>query len=138
MKERLGRLTAASERKWGTMTASQAVAHCAIGMEWAVGDKTPPRMLLGRLLGRAVKPMALKDDAPMKKNSPTSPELVVRDGPDFEAERGRLCGLLDRFAAGGAEGCTGHPHTFFGKMTPEEWAVLEYKHVDHHLRQFGV
>jgi len=36
-----------------------------------------------------------------------------------------------------SSGCVAHPHSFFGRMTPDEWAVLMYKHVDHHLRQFG-
>jgi len=49
-----------------------------------------------------------------------------------------LCALIDRFAVGGPQCCTKHPHTFFGQMTPEEWATLMYKHLDHHLRQFGV
>jgi len=50
----------------------------------------------------------------------------------------RLAGLIDRFAAGGPAGCTQHPHSFFGPLTPDEWAILMYKHLDHHLRQFGV
>jgi len=53
-------------------------------------------------------------------------------------ERERLSGLIDKFAAGGAAGCTKNPHSFFGRLTPEEWAILMYKHLDHHLRQFGV
>ncbi len=46
--------------------------------------------------------------------------------------------LIDRFATAGREGCTSHPHSFFGRLTPDEWAILMYKHLDHHLRQFGV
>jgi hypothetical protein len=60
------------------------------------------------------------------------------DERDLGKERERLLGLIDKFAAGGAAGCTKNPHSFFGKMTPEEWAILMYKHLDHHLRQFGV
>jgi transposase InsO family protein len=60
------------------------------------------------------------------------------DKRDLGKERGRLSGLIDKFAAGGAAGCTKNPHSFFGKVTPEEWAILMYKHLDHHLRQFGV
>jgi len=52
-------------------------------------------------------------------------------------ERGKLLGLIDRFAEGGAARCTTHPHAFFGKLTPGQWAELMYKHLDHHLRQFG-
>ena len=60
------------------------------------------------------------------------------DERDLGKERDQLSGLIDKFAAGGAAGCTRNPHSFFGKMTPEEWAILMYKHLDHHLRQFGV
>jgi hypothetical protein len=46
--------------------------------------------------------------------------------------------LIDRFQTGGPDRCTKHPHSFFGIMTPEEWSALNYIHLDHHLRQFGV
>jgi hypothetical protein len=65
-------------------------------------------------------------------------DLVVQDERDLRPERERLLGLIDRFAAAGPAGCTKHPHSFFGRLTPEEWAILTYKHLDHHLRQFGV
>jgi hypothetical protein len=73
----------------------------------------------------------------MRRNSPTSKELVIKDVRDFETERKRLSTLISRFAAVGPAGCTAHPHAFFGSLTPDEWAVLMYKHLDHHLRQFG-
>jgi hypothetical protein len=56
----------------------------------------------------------------------------------LDKERERLSGLIDKFAAGGEAACTKNPHGFFGKMRAEEWAILMYKHLDHHLRQFGV
>jgi Protein of unknown function (DUF1569) len=138
IQERLGRLRPESERQWGSMSAAQAVAHCCVGMEWAVGDRVPQRMFVGRVMGFIVKPLVMRDDKPMKKNSPTAKSLVVNDERDLRAERERLRGLIERFAAGGRAGCTTHPHSFFGKLTPEEWAILMYKHLDHHLRQFGV
>jgi len=134
---RLAQLTPAAERQWGTMTHAQMLAHVSLSMEWAVGDRRPPRMFVGRLFGLMVKGKVLGNDAPMRRNIPTSPDLVARDEHDFETERTRLAGLLDRFATSGPAGCTTHPHSFFGKLTPEEWAELTYKHVDHHLRQFG-
>ncbi|HEY5061222.1 MAG TPA: DUF1569 domain-containing protein [Gemmatimonadaceae bacterium] len=137
MKERIGRLRQNSERLWGTMNAAQAVAHCSAGVELALGDSLPPRLLLGRIIGRIVKPMALGDDQPMRRNSPTVKGMVVADKRDLAIERTRLCGLIDRFAAAGPAGCTKHPHSFFGPLTPQEWAILMYKHLDHHVRQFG-
>jgi Protein of unknown function (DUF1569) len=138
VQERLAQLTSGSQRQWGTMNAAQALAHCSAGLEWAVGDKVPPRMFVGRMLGFIVKPLALRNDDPMRKNSPTAKDLVVPDQRDFEVERVRLSGLINRFAAAGPKGCTKHPHSFFGRLTPDEWAILSYKHLDHHLRQFGV
>jgi Protein of unknown function (DUF1569) len=138
VKERMAQLRLDSERLWGRMDAAQAVAHCSAGLELAIGDRIPPRLLLGRIIGRMVKPMALGNDEPMRRNSPTVKGLVVQDERDLGTERERLCGLIDRFAAAGPEGCTTHPHSFFGRLTPEEWATLMYQHLDHHLRQFGV
>jgi hypothetical protein len=137
VKARVQHLRPDSERQWGTMTAAQAVAHCAGGLELALGDQRPPRLLIGRAIGWAIKPLALGDDAPMRRNSPTVPAIQMKDSRDLEVERPRLLALIDRFAAAGAAGCTAHPHSFFGRLTPDEWAVLMYKHLDHHLRQFG-
>lgn len=138
VKARLARLRPESPRLWGTMDAAQAVAHCAVSLETAVGDKNPPRLFIGRLIGRAVKRLALRNEAPFKRNSPTDPAFVMRGAHVLDAERTRLGALIDRFVQAGPEGCTRHPHSFFGPLTPQEWAVLMHKHLDHHLRQFGV
>ncbi|MBB5317948.1 DUF1569 domain-containing protein [Tunturibacter empetritectus] len=138
IKERLARLQPDCQREWGTMTPGQAMAHCAGSMELAVGDRIPPRMLLARIMGRVVKPMALGNDRLMRRGSPTSRDLLVQDRRDLGTERERLGRLIDRFVVAGPKGCTVHPHSFFGRLTPEEWAELMYKHLDHHLRQFGV
>jgi hypothetical protein len=137
VRTRLDALRPDSARQWGRMSSAQAVAHCAGGLEMALGDRRPPRMLIGRVIGRVIKPLALGDDAPMRRNSPTVPELVVTEARELDAERARRRRLIDRFVAAGPAGCTTHPHSFFGPLTPQEWAVLMYKHIDHHLRQFG-
>ena len=138
VKERIGRLQPDLERQWGSMNAAQAVAHCARSMEWAVGDRTPTRAFIAGIVGRMIKSKVLGDDAPFRRNSPTSKDLIVSGQPKFDEERTRLCALIDRFTTAGPPGCTCKPHSFFGPMKPEEWATLMYKHLDHHLRQFGV
>jgi hypothetical protein len=137
VRQRLDRLQPDSARQWGSMSAAQAVAHCATSMEWAVGDRIPPRMFWAGILGRIIKSKVLADDAQFRRNSPTTPDLVVQGDRDLAAERSRLIALIDRFAAAGPGGCTSHSHSFFGPLTPEQWAILMYKHLDHHLRQFG-
>lgn len=138
LKERVALLKPASERQWGKMSPAQALAHCSEAMLWAVGDVRPPRMFVGRILGRMVKSKVLADGEPMRKNSPTAKSLIIADDRDLGEEQKRLCGLMERFATAGPSGCTTNPHSFFGPLKPDEWADLMYKHLDHHLRQFGV
>ena len=138
VKERILNLRPDSERQWGRMNAAQAVEHCARGIELALGERLPPRLWMGRIIGGMVKAKVMENDEPMRRNSPTVQGLVVKDERNLEAERERLCRMIDRFTAAGPTGCTSHPHSFFGRLTPEEWSTLMYKHLDHHLRQFGV
>lgn len=134
---RIASLTPASQRQWGKMTVAQAMDHCSRSLEWAVGDRVPERMFLASLLGRMIKSKVIGKDAPLRKNTPTAKSLIIENEPGLEEEKLRLSGLIERFYAAGPSGCTKKPHSFFGPMTPQEWAILMYKHVDHHLRQFG-
>jgi hypothetical protein len=138
VKGRMAKLQPDSERLWGKMKPAQALAHCSAAMGMAVGEVRPPRILIGRLLGRFAKKSLIVNGTPMRRNAQTDRSMVVTDERDFVAERQRLRESLDRFAAGGAGICTKHPHFFFGPLTPVEWAALMYQHLDHHLRQFGV
>jgi len=139
VKTRLGKLGPQSERQRGKMTPPHMLARCSVSMQWAVGEVVPEKGALpARLMGRLVKPMVFRNEDPLRKNSPTARSLIVADERDLGKERDRLSGLINKFAAGGAAGCTRNPHSFFGRMTAEEWAILMYKHLDHHLRQFGV
>jgi len=138
VKDRIARLTSDSERLWGKMDAAQMLAHCSAGIELAEGKLTPPRILLGRLLGPLAKKQLIVNGKPMIRNAKADKSVMVTDKRDFIVERDRLCESIDRFASGGPAICTKHPHFFFGPLTPDEWAALMYQHLDHHLRQFGV
>lgn len=138
IRERVTRLRPDQAHKWGTMNAPQALAHLSASMEMALGIRRPPRKLVSRVLGPIIKRFALGNDEPMRRNSPTMPELVVADDRDFAKEREKLLTLIDRFTNGGPAICSTYPHSFFGHLTPEQWSILMYKHLDHHLRQFGV
>lgn len=138
LQDRLTRLQPGSARQWGKMSPAQMLAHCSKGLEMAAGEIRPPRAFIGRIIGPMVKRAALGDDKPMMRNSPTSRELVIEDDHDFADEQARLSRLIGRVAAAGPAGCTSHPHAFFGPLTPDEWGILMYKHLDHHFRQFGV
>lgn len=139
VQDRLERLRPDSRRRWGRMNVVQMMAHCSAGLEMAMGQIRPPRMAIGRVMGRLAKPIALMDGAEMRRNVPTAKELQIAvDQKDFSKERIKLSEMINSFSAAGSGGCTKHPHFFFGELRPEEWAILMYKHLDHHLRQFGV
>jgi hypothetical protein len=133
---RIERLRADSPRQWGKMDVAQMLAHCSAALEMASGKVVAKRTLLGRIIGPRVRHL-LTNEKPMPRNSPTAKELRV-GSCDLERERSRLRECVRQFYEGGESQCTTHPHPFFGPITPIEWSTGMYKHLDHHLRQFGV
>ncbi len=135
---RINTLKPDTPAKWGKMNASQMLAHCNCGLGSALGDVKDKRMFLGYIFGSIGKKDMLKDE-PFKQSLPTAKTFVkIGEQPDFNAEKATLLKLIDRYTKGGEAAITTHPHTFFGPMTPAEWDHLMTKHLDHHLRQFGV
>ena len=134
---RLACLESTTPRHWGKMDPAQMLAHCALGLETALGDRPMKQLLLGKLLAPFIRGVAL-GARPWRKNGPTHPTFVVVDARDLETERIRLATLMDRFVRRGPEAAAEATHGFFGRLSGEEWGVLMHKHLDHHLRQFGV
>ena len=133
---RIDTLQPTSQRLWGKMDAAQMMAHCSITFEIASGRLNLPRLFIGRIIGPFVKSI-YTNDKPFAKNGPTGKDLIVSDRRDFAREREQLKAGIRRFHEGGESGCTRHPHPFFGPLTPQAWGRGMYKHLDHHLRQFG-
>jgi hypothetical protein len=134
---RIDQLQPAAQRQWGKMDVAQMMAHCSAALDMALGRINPPRILIGRLLGPLVKPM-YTNEKPFSKNNPTDKQLVIAERRDFMSEQERLKACVRQFHKGGEMKCTRHPHPFFGSLSPRDWSRGMYKHLDHHLRQFGV
>ncbi len=134
---RLEKLQGSAVRQWGKMDVAQMCAHCAAATEVAAGDVTKRQAWIGKVLAPFVRGAVLRSDRPLSKNSPTDPTFVVSDARDFEKEKARLVGIVNRFGQAGAAAAEGRIHSFFGRLSGDEWGVLMYKHLDHHLRQFG-
>lgn len=135
IEQRINTLLPTTQRQWGKMEVAQMMAHCSAALGVAMGQKSPPRIFIGRLLGPFLKSGFLSEK-PFKKNTPTDKSFLVIDQRNFEKEKTRLLDLVTQFSTGGEENCTKHPHPFVGQLTPKEWAISMYKHLDHHLRQF--
>src|SRR5581483_5908869 len=76
-RQRIRSVTPESQRQWGKMSAAQMMEHCARGLEMATGELKPPRVLIGRLLGRIVKPRGRRRGVPLRKTSLTGPPWTV-------------------------------------------------------------
>lgn len=119
------------------MNVSQMLAHCNVILETAMGRNFPKRIFIGKLIGPFFKTGLFKTEKPFPKNTPTDTSYVISNEQGFDAEKSKILGLIQEFYDGGPAKCTAHPHPFYGKLTPEEWSVHQFKHLDHHLRQFG-
>ncbi len=133
---RIQALSPESQALWGKMQVAQMLAHCQAPLRVATGELPLKRALVGILFGRLAK-KKLAGPQPFGRGMPTAPEFRVRDARDFAREREQLLELVRQFGRNGPAGLTKLPHPFFGPMTVEEWDTLQWKHLDHHLRQFG-
>lgn len=136
MTKRIRSVRADSARQWGKMDAAQMLAHCQVALRVALGDVQLKRGLLGLIFGPIAKRQLLAPGQ-FGRGLPTAPEFKVAGPRELEKERAALLALVERFGWGGPDGVTKEPHPFFGKLSPEDWNTLQWKHLDHHLRQFG-
>lgn len=135
--KRIDQLTPNAQPQWGKMNVAQMLAHCSAFQDIAMGNSFPPRGWLGILVGRFAKPI-MYNDKPLPHNMSTIPTILIADVRDFEREKEQLKEKMIQFQNNGPEKCTTHPHPFFGKLTSKQWGIGVYKHLDHHLTQFGV
>jgi hypothetical protein len=132
---RINSLHENSKAQWGKMTVNQMLKHCRQWDEMITGRINCKRSFIGRIFGKMALKGMLKDESPMMRNAPSSPELIVKEGSvDLAAEREKWITLIDEHAHfSNLE----FIHPFFGTMTKEQIGYLAYKHSDHHLRQFN-
>ena len=136
IEQRIKSLRVDSPSMWGKMDVAQMMAHCNVSLEAAMGKIHPKRSLIAKLIGGLLKGQ-LTNDTLMGKSLPTHPVYIMANAKEFEKEKSRFITLLKEFSEGGVAGVTQSPHAFFGKITPMQWSSGTWKHLDHHLRQFG-
>ncbi|WP_445381422.1 DUF1569 domain-containing protein [Robiginitalea sp. IMCC43444] len=135
IKSRLKKLQPEKKPLWGKMDAAQMVWHCQIPLQVGIKNKLPKKK--GNLLMRLFFKKSLYNDKPWRKNLPTIPSARATESKDFNQEYGKLLELVDTFHHLKSRE-SWNPHPMFGSLTSEQWGKLEYKHLDHHLRQFDL
>lgn len=121
--------------RWGTMNAEQMVKHVTAQLELALGDLDVKAR--SSWLGRWPMRSLLIYWLPWPKGAPTAPELIQFSNAHWDETRAKFKQAFDQVAARGPQG-EFTPHPIFGKLSTRAWGVLMYRHMDHHLRQFGL
>ena len=136
--DRINKLTPETKPNWGKMRVDQMLAHCTVAYEMALTDKYPkPNPVLRFLLKSFVKKGVVNEKA-YPKNSRTAPAFIIADQRDFEKEKSILINYVKKTCELGPAYFDGKESISFGPMTIQECNNQFYKHLDHHLTQFGV
>ena len=133
---RIQSLSLESKALWGKMSVDQMMKHINDAVLVSFNEKELHVSFIFRILGRMMKGSVLKQPE-FAKNSPTAKEFKYAENFDFETVKNELIANFSRFQQG-EKTITCSKHPFWGKMNAEDWNNLQWKHVDHHLRQFGV
>ncbi len=134
---RIDKLSNETQPVWGKMDVAQMLAHCNVTYEMAYEDKHPKAKGLKKMmLNWFVKPIVV-NEKPYKKNSRTAPEFIISDKRVFETEKERLVNYINKTMEIGEKGFEGKESNSFGVLSVQEWNNSFYKHLDHHLSQFG-
>lgn len=136
--DRLSKLKGDETPLWGRMNVNQMMSHLVQAGEFPFEASLPDKSTFASRT--FIKPLILYV-LPMPKEVKVSADFDQqangRKPEEFDADRGKLVDLINKLGGAPVDSeCKYHP--MFGKMTAKEWALLVHKHIDHHLRQFGV
>ena len=136
--QRIQQLRPDTQAQWGKMSVGQMMAHCSVTYEMLYTDKHPaPNGFIKFMLKLLVK-NSIVNEKPYKKNRGTAPQFLITTPKDFDVEQNRLIGFINQTQGLGQVHFEGLESNSFGVLTATEWNNLFYKHLNHHLTQFGV
>ncbi|MGX7668709.1 DUF1569 domain-containing protein [Flavobacterium pedocola] len=135
--DRINKLQPTSLSQWGKMTVDQMMSHCIAPLDVVFGNLHLKMNPVMAFFGRTIIRKKVLGAKQFKKESPTAPAFIRTGTYDFETTKAELIEKVKKFREG-PQVIKTHKHPFFGPMTNEEWNNIQWKHLDHHLRQFGV
>lgn len=135
---RINKLSPASQPGWGKMNVSQMLAHCNVAYEMVYENKHKKPNAFMRFILKAFVKNKVVGEAPYKHNSPTAPQFIMKEQKDFEVEKKRLISYIEKTLQLGETHFDNKVSDSFGVLNKAEWSNMMYKHLNHHLTQFGV
>lgn len=137
--DRINALTSETQPLWGKMAVDQMLAHCNVSYEMVYEPEKhrKPGSIAKFILKTFVKSKVVGEKG-YPRNSPTAPQFIIADRKNFEEEKKRLIGFIQKTQQLGEMAFDGKESFSFGKLNAKEWNNMFAKHLNHHLAQFGV
>jgi Protein of unknown function (DUF1569) len=135
---RINSLTNATQAKWGKMSVGQMLAHCNITYEMDLENTHKKPGAFGKFLMKLFVKNIVVSEKPYTQNSRTAPAFIITESKDFDKEKNRLISYIQKVQQLGESQYDGKESHSFGNLNKTEWNNLFYKHLNHHLSQFGV
>ncbi|MCW3162340.1 DUF1569 domain-containing protein [Chryseobacterium oryctis] len=137
--ERISLLSENSQRKWGKMTVSQMLKHCDLILQIPLKRIEIPKInIFFQYIGILTKIEIQIFNNGIPHNMPTFQKVIVTFECDFEEAKQNLLKTLEQYWDAYQNENLPEKHNLFGKMNEKDWGILEYKHLNHHLKQFNV
>lgn len=136
---RINKLSPTSPPLWGKMSVSQMLAHCNVTYELVYEeDKHPKPGFFMKLILMTIVKSTVTGTQPYKQSLRTAPAFLITGDKNFDTEKQRLIAHITTTQQLGESHFDGKKSHSFGVLNKDEWNTMFYKHLDHHLRQFGV
>lgn len=135
--ERINKLTPETKAVWGKMNVAQMLAHCNVTYEMIYDNKHKKAEGFKKFILKLLIKNIVVNEKPYKRKSQTAPEFIITDTRNFELEKKRLIEYLIKTQKLGEAHFEGKESNSFGPLKTHEWKNMFYKHLDHHLSQFG-
>ncbi|WP_204346333.1 DUF1569 domain-containing protein [Psychroserpens algicola] len=132
---RLEQLDEAAQANWGKMNVGQMTWHCQGPLNIMLEKNDYG--LKPNWFAKVFFKKSLYNDKSWRKNLPTAKFLKPKEDKDFSTEKRKLTELINE-AYSHRDKTEWKPHPGFGYFTADQWGQMQYKHLDHHFRQFGV
>jgi len=134
---RINQLTPQTQAKWGKMNVAQMLAHCNVTYEMLYENKHPKPNAFLKLFLKAMVKNTVVNEKPYGNNSRTAPAFLIVDERVFENEKSRLIAYINKTQELGEKHFEGKESHSFGNLNSNEWNNMFFKHLNHHLSQFG-
>jgi hypothetical protein len=135
---RVNKLNKDTKANWGTMNVGQMLAHCNVTYDMDFTNDHPKATGVKKFFLKLFIKSVVVGDKPYQKNGRTAPQFLITDEREFEKEKTKLVDYILKVQKQGASHYEGKESNSFGPLTSSEYNNMFYKHLDHHLSQFGV